>query len=111
MSWSFTVNADNDMTEIPPAMEAEWMRANPEYPHQMQVALDAARELGLATFTASGGITDNPYTGEAYHTITILGSPNARRIMESVKHTILRGPDDAAKAARDSAVLHKNDRR
>lgn len=111
MSWSFTVNGDNPMTEITPEMVAEWMRAHLKYPDDMQLALNMAREIPLKSFTCTGGRTENPYTHEEMITIAVMGSPDTDRINEVIRASILKGPDDVAQARRDNPVFHEDDSR
>ena len=116
MSWSFTVNDDdaNEMrgiTRVPEALAADFSRAHPMYPDDMQIALDAARRAYLRTFTCSGGRTISPYTGDEYVSITIMGSPDTERILESVKRTVLGGPDSTPTTGNDPILPEDDSRR
>lgn len=98
------------ITRIPEALAADMSRAHKMYPTDMQLALDCARGAYLRSFTCSGGRTVSPYTGDEYVSITVMGSPDTDKILESVRQTILGGPDSTP-SSRDDRILPKNDRR
>jgi hypothetical protein len=115
--WSFTINADGDNPKgvqdyvIPEWLLQEYGLENDSYPADMQAALDAAKAAGMRSATLSGSRFESPYNGDVVVDIGIHGVIFSARLNETIVGTIKKGPDEQAKARRDTAILHENDRR
>lgn len=96
MSWSFSVNGTLQDYELSPDLIESMQAVDPEYPHDMRLALGLAKMAGLKSATVSGFRTPNPYGGPETIGYSVMGTIEPDNWQETVKANIAHGPDDAA---------------
>lgn len=98
MSWSITINDLKTYEGFTVEQIELMLTQHPQYPGDMQIALDAARKAGLASVSLAGGRTPNPYGDDETVNISIMGMGTALDFDTAVKRNIAAGPDAEALA-------------
>jgi len=105
MGWSVTVTDPNSYEQFPGDIHEQWAREHEAYPHDADVALRMAKELGLHSVSLGGGRTPVPYGDDEIVAITITGTVNSKDFLNTVQKAILAGPSDDTPVARHYAAL------
>lgn len=105
MSWSITVNdllANAEEVWRQDIIE-QFISQNPEYAVDLGAALGAARQIGLASATLSGGRTPTPGSDDEVVVISITGMVTAKDFNSAMQRILNTGADAEALAHRAEA--------
>ncbi len=97
MAWSITVNnvsLDSYREVFTQDVIDQFGSHNPEYVHDLNLALEMAVRAGLKSATLSGGRTPTPGSDDEVVVITITGFGKAVDFNDSMRQVIMRGPDE-----------------
>lgn len=103
MSWSVTINNLQEYEGFSTEVIEQMLTQNPQYPADMEIALDAARRSGISSGVLSGGRTPNPYGDDEVVNISIQGMGKAVDFNTAMRRIIDSGPDQAALAKQSLA--------
>jgi hypothetical protein len=94
MSWSCTINKLTPDTELPHDLVEKMTTQHILYPHDMFIALKAAKRAGFSSCTITGARTPSPLPGgDEVVDISIRGFMKATDYREEIKRILRTGPD------------------
>lgn len=98
MSWSITVNNLQQNWQLVWRQDIieQFISQHPSHALDLEIAVKAAKELGLNSATLAGGRTSNPYGNDEVVTLTITGLMEAQDFNATMLRILGAGPDAEA---------------